>query len=84
MQPSTILTHLRAILAAMDDFHSRIPLESLQPEHRLVEDLGIDSVALLDLAVGLETHLGRAVDETELAGLSTLGAIAAHFATREA
>lgn len=84
MQPETILNHLREILASMDDFRSRIPPDRILPEHRLLEDLGVDSVALLDLAVGLESHLGRTVDETELASLATVGAIARHFATREA
>lgn len=84
MQPDTILTHLRAVLASMDDFRPRIPPERLLPEHRLLEDLGVDSVALLDLAVGLEARLGRAVDETELAELATVGAIARHYATEEA
>ncbi len=84
MQPDAILTHLREILASMDDFRPRIAPAEIRPEHRLIEDLGVDSVALLDLAVGLETRLGRAVDETELAGLATVGAIAHHFASREA
>lgn len=48
----------------------------LKPEHRLVEDLGVDSVALMDLAMGLEARLGRAVDESELLELATVGAIA--------
>lgn len=84
MSSETLLQHLREILASLDDFRPRIPPEQLMPEHRLVEDLGVDSVALLDVAVGLEACLGRAVDETELARLATLGAIAQHFATGEA
>lgn len=77
---SAILGQIREIFAACDDFRPRIPPVEIISEHRLVEDLGVDSVALLDLATGLEARLGRAVDEAQLAELGTVGAIAASLA----
>ncbi len=68
---------VREALGACDGFCHRIPLADLAPDHRLVEDLGLDSVALLDLAMGLESRLGRAVDEADLAGLRTIADLTA-------
>ncbi len=62
------------VLASCEDFRPRVA--EIQAAHRLVADLGVDSVALLDLATGLEAKLGRAVDEADLARLGTIGDVA--------
>lgn len=77
---TTMLLILREILWNSEDFRPRVPAHKIDPGHRLVEDLGADSVAIMDLALGLEARLGRAVDEAELALLSTVGAIARKLA----
>ncbi|GEM_PF-3974107 len=69
---------IQEILTTAEGFRPRVL--PVVPEHRLVEDLGLDSVALMDLAVGLEARLGRAVDESELLDLGTVGAIACRLA----
>jgi len=42
--------------------------------------LGIDSVAVVDLCVGLEEHVGREVTIEELVENPTISQLAAHFA----
>jgi acyl carrier protein len=77
MTAATMLDVLREALGACEGFSPRIALADLNPVHRLVEDIGLDSVALLDLAMGLESRLGRAVDEADLARLKTVEDLAA-------
>lgn len=46
---------------------------SLAPEMRLVEDLGLDSLRLLALAVAVEDHFRLCLDEEDEAEISTVG-----------
>ncbi|MBM3274941.1 MAG: hypothetical protein FJZ00_07300, partial [Candidatus Sericytochromatia bacterium] len=45
-QQADILAAIREILASCDDFRPRIRPSDIAAGHHLVEDLGIDSVAL--------------------------------------
>jgi acyl carrier protein len=46
---------------------------TLQPEQRLVEDLGLDSLRLLTLAVAVENHFEVCLDPQDEAELITVG-----------
>ena len=46
---------------------------SLEPEMRLVEDLGLDSLKLMELAVSIENHYQIRIDETSEAEILTVG-----------
>ena len=46
---------------------------ALRGDHRLVEDLGLSSLALVDLLSGLEAIYGVHLDEEEFTDLSTVG-----------
>jgi len=46
---------------------------SLRPEHRLVEDLGLDSLRLMTLAVAVENHFEVCLDPQDEAELVTVG-----------
>jgi len=76
-----IIGLIREILGECEDFQPWIAPGAVIGEHRIAEDLGVDSVALLDLVAGLESRLGRAVDESALVRLSTVGAIAEYLAS---
>jgi acyl carrier protein len=52
-----------------------VPLERLQPEVRLVQDLGIDSIVTLDLLIELEESLGLEIPEIEAAQMQTVGQV---------
>ena len=45
----------------------------LRPETRLVEDLELDSIRLLTLAMEVEDHFHVALDEDDEAGIATVG-----------
>ena len=45
----------------------------LRPEQRLVEDLGLDSVGLLSLAVAVEDHFRICLDAEDEAEIRTVG-----------
>ena len=45
----------------------------LRPEMHLVEDLELDSLRLLTLAVEVENHFRICLDEDEEAGIETVG-----------
>lgn len=47
--------------------------EPLRPEQRLVEDLELDSIRLLTLAVEVENHFRVALDEEDEIGIETVG-----------
>jgi acyl carrier protein len=52
-----------------------VDAESIVPEARLEEDLGLDSLDSLDLGVTIEGKLGVKLDHTALAPLRTIGEI---------
>lgn len=49
----------------------------VSPEMRLIEDLKLDSVHLMTLAVHVENRFRIALDEEDEAGLETVGDLAA-------
>ena len=46
--------------------------EQLRPEARLVNDLDLDSIDWIDMAVALEVQLGRELKEQELTSIRTI------------
>lgn len=46
---------------------------ALTPEMRLIEDLRLDSIRLLTLAAEVENHFRVFLDETDEAGIATVG-----------
>lgn len=51
----------------------RVPRDQLRPEKRLREDLGADSLDMIEIALKLEDDLGVVLDFDEAAKLVTLG-----------
>ena len=47
--------------------------DRVQPEARLIEDLELDSLDAIDLAVKVEEATGRAFDEQKIRSLRTIG-----------
>lgn len=69
---------LRSALAAEFELEP----ERLVPAARLVEDLGFDSLDLVDLVALLQRELGRPCDESELRRLRTIAEVE-DFVARE-
>ncbi|MEM7245410.1 MAG: acyl carrier protein [Acidobacteriota bacterium] len=61
---STILTRITGL-----------PESALRPERRW-DELGLDSVALVEVLLGVQLELGVSLRPDELAGLTTLGELA--------
>jgi acyl carrier protein len=68
-RPDSISAALTEILR--DDLN--IDVSRVTPESRLVDDVGLDSVAFAVGMVAIEDKLGVVVDEQELLGCDTVG-----------
>lgn len=55
----------------------RVPLEKLEPETRLIQDLDLDSALALELLMELEDRLDREISEVETAKLVTVADVLA-------
>ena len=67
---------LRRVLAEVCD----LPAEQITPGARLEDDLGLDSLLRVELAIALEEECGAAMDEEQLARVATVGALHALLA----
>ena len=63
-----ILLVLKAVLSE----HFGLRREQIVPEAHLVDDLDLDSIDWIDLAVRLEMETGQKLDESELTSLRTI------------
>jgi acyl carrier protein len=50
-----------------------LPAEDIVPGADLKQDLGLDSLDLLELLSAIETQVGRGIDDTEAASIRTVG-----------
>jgi acyl carrier protein len=63
-----ILKELRSVFAAEFGLEE----SALQPGTRVVEDLDLDSIDFVDMAVALEVRLGQKLKEDDLRNIRTL------------
>lgn len=63
-----VLLVLRSVLSE----HFDVRAEQVVPSAHLVEDLDLDSIDWIDLAVRLEMQTGQKLDEAEVASLRTV------------
>ncbi|MFE5853488.1 acyl carrier protein [Streptomyces sp. NPDC056500] len=71
------LTTVRQLIATLAE-HT---IDDIQPSDRLLEDLGLDSLQITELAQKLENTVGRPVDEDLLNAEETTVADCAEIAT---
>lgn len=69
------MASVEEVLVTILKTHCRVTTE-FQPELRLAEDLGLDSIGLLTLAVELENHYRVRLEENPEAPPATLGELA--------
>lgn len=74
------LTRLRRLVARLGG----TDVDSVGPGSDLALDLGLDSLARIELAVGLESELGVSVDDDALAGVGTVAELLAVVERSEA
>jgi len=75
--PTTVLEELRRLAAERLDIDGE-----LEPSNRLVEDLGLDSLQLMTLAVAVEDHFQICLDEDDEAALVTVDDLLAVIAEK--
>lgn len=63
-----VLVELRAVMKS----EFGLSPERIQPETHLIDDLDLDSIDLIDLAVSVEESTGRALEEQELKSVRTV------------
>ncbi|MEV4442536.1 acyl carrier protein [Streptomyces sp. NPDC049577] len=57
--------------------------EEVTPKARLKEDLGLDSLDMVELVTIVESRLGLTVDDTTAESLRSLGDVVAYIETQE-
>ena len=78
MATQDVADGLREIMAA----RLGLPAEQLVPEARLVEDLGLDSLDAVELAISVERKFDIEVPEEELTKLKTMADMVALVESR--
>ncbi len=66
--PSSVLTIVQEVVVQI----LRVPLETVTPEARLLEDLEVDSLFVVQLAMALEERFSIEVPEEDIPGLKTI------------
>ncbi len=62
---------------------ARIPADvNIEPESRLVEDLGIDSLDLVSIVLSAQEKYGVAIDEDDVATLRTVADLVSYVGRR--
>ena len=75
---SEILTQIRTALAQ----HLKKDVASIQPDHRLREDLGLDSLSTLELLFKLEEGFDMEIPNEDLPQLATVQSVAHYIVGR--
>jgi len=75
MREDQVLTGLAEVIGATVG----IDPGRVAPQVRLDEDLGIDSLTLVDVVVGLEDRFGLVIPDDDWSRFHTIGDIAAHL-----
>lgn len=71
MTKTEILERVRSTMAEMFELDPG----AITPEARLIEDLDLDSIDAIDMAVKMQEITGKRVEEAELRKLRTIGDI---------
>jgi len=74
---------LEKIVQALADYLKR-DVGSIQPSYHLREDLGLDSMAVIELLYKIEETFNLQIPDQDLAGLTTVGSVARYVEQRVA
>ena len=69
------------IVLALADYLKRDP-KTIQPDHHLRDDLGLDSMAVIELLYKIEETFDIQIPDQDLVGLSTVGTVAEYVGAR--
>ena len=74
-------TVTQKIIAALADYLKRDP-QTIEADHHLRDDLGLDSMAVIELLYKIEEVFNIQIPDQDLVGLSTVGAVAQYVDQR--
>lgn len=74
---------LSKIIQALADYLKR-DVSTIDAHHHLRDDLGLDSMAVIELLYKIEEAFELQIPDQDLAGLTTVGAVAAYVQKRVA
>jgi acyl carrier protein len=74
-------TVTQKIIAALADYLKRDP-QTIEADHHLRDDLGLDSMAVIELLYKIEEVFNIRIPDQDLVGLSTVGAVAQYVDQR--
>jgi acyl carrier protein len=72
---------MQKIVAALADYLKRDPA-TIEADHHLRDDLGLDSMAVIELLYKIEETFDLQIPDQDLVGLSTVGAVADYVERR--
>ena len=58
-------------------FEDEVPADAIRPESKLIDDLGLNSIGMLYMAMELENEFGIKFSNEDFAGLTTVGDVVA-------
>ena len=58
-------------------FEDEVQADAIRPESRLIDDLGLNSIGMLYMAMELENEFGIKFSNEDFAGLTTVGDVVA-------
>jgi acyl carrier protein len=71
---STVAIQIRTALAQ----HLKRDVDKVRPEHRLREDLGLDSLAMIELLFKIEEHFDLEIPNEDLSRITTVADVTAY------
>lgn len=68
------MTNMERLIAVFERvFEDEVDSSAIRPENELIEDLGLNSIAMLYMALELETEFGIKFDNSDFDSLRTVG-----------
>jgi acyl carrier protein len=75
MRPDQALSGIEEVLGAV----AHVPAADVTPEARLAEDLGIDSLTLVDVVVAVEDRFGQVIPDDDWSRFTTVGDVVTYL-----
>ena len=72
------MTTMERLIAVFERvFEDEVDTDAIRPESELIDDLGLNSIAMLYMALELETEFGIKFDNNDFESLCTVGDVLA-------
>lgn len=81
INPQASADEIQACLKEWLEKLAGVSPDRVTPEARFVEDLGLDSLAMLELMMDAEDRFGIKINDADLTKLTTVGALVSHLQT---